>query len=105
VRGPGPQLAEELDAVHARHLPIGEHQKRATALNLFETLHAIGCFHDIESAGGEDFGQRAAKSCFVLDNQHRPLHASCSPEASGRVTRKQEPLPCSLVTEILPLCI
>jgi len=69
--GPGGQVFQDFEAVHAGHLDIEENSVGAEGLNLLDGLKTVGCLPGNGDAfkGGEKAHQAFAGAAFVVDDQ------------------------------------
>ena len=104
VRVLAAQFVEQLQAVHAGQLQIGEDQVGASA-SLQAFLGGAGLL-DFVAGGGQMQLDHAAELFFVFDHQDGGLHAlGLSVDSrNGRNTRNTLPSPGSLSTVIVPPC-
>ena len=61
---------QQLHAVHARHLEVGDDNARAPGDDFFQALHAIARGFGAISPGGDQFSQPGALVFFVFDDQY-----------------------------------
>ena len=88
-------LLQQLDAVHARHLEVGQHQVGRELLELAERLEAVGGGLDRVALVAQELGQRGARVDLVVDDQNVSLlHAlsfcnhGASPPGKGIMDRR-----------------
>ena len=86
----GLQLADDLDAVHARQPLVGQREVDVLALEEVQRLLAAGSGQDLEALELEGAPQRAQEDLVILDDQHSPLHPALPP---GEQSPRASPAP------------
>ena len=77
------QLAQDLHAVHARHLDVEQHDVRPFAADDVERFLAAGGADELVVLVLEDHPQRIADRRFVVDDQHTRFHGVGAAVPSG----------------------
>ena len=67
------QACQQLDAVHAGHLQVGEHQVGRELLQLAQRLEPVGGGLDLVALVAQELGERGARVDLVVDDQDASL--------------------------------
>ena len=99
--GQAPDAAAQLQAIHPRHHPVGEHHLHATALQQRPGLDAVGRRHDLVAQRPEQLRHGVDCGCIILDEQDgHPPRSDPGPHFSQARPCFRHPVATVIVAEI-----